>query len=324
MSEVNGIVRLYACGGAGINLTKEWAGDVQVEPGVANVKPCYVDTSRVNLIPGIDESNSYILPDLDGSGKVRRENNEAIFSEVPRILLDHAPTEFNVVIFSASGGTGSVAGPLIAAELLKRDQNVVVVVVGSDESAITAQNTFNTLKSLDHIANAQEKPVVMYYIHNERELKRSEIDKRVRHVLVSLNYLASRQNKELDTKDIHHWLNYNKSTDLDPSLALLKVHTDVETCEKESDDAFSLASVLKNEDEAHPDLNPAYACAGYYREGVRNPHNLFFGIETKGLTQILSRLQKLAATNNEHKTARQQGPSFKSDKDNISKSGLVL
>lgn len=324
MSEVNGNVRLYACGGAGINLAKEWAGEVQTEVGVANVKPCYVDTSRVNLIEGIDDSNSYILPDLDGSGKVRRENNEAIFAEVPRILLDHAPTEFNVVIFSASGGTGSVAGPLLVAELLKRDQNVVSVVVGSDESAITARNTFNTLKSLDHIAGNAEAPVVMYYIHNERDLKRSDIDRQVRHVLVSLNYLASRQNKELDTKDIHHWLNYNKSTEIDPSLALLKVHTEVAECEKQSDDAFSLASVLKNEDESQPKLNPAYACAGYYREGVRNPHNLFFAIETKGLSPILDRLQKLAATNDEHKTARKQGPSFKGNNDKVSDTGLVL
>jgi hypothetical protein len=319
-----GVLRVYGCGGGGINIASKFAGNLPLRAGIADIRTAFVDTSRTNLSDKINPEDCYVLPDLDGSGKVRKENHEAIAKEIPRILIQHQPGDFNIVAFTASGGTGSVAGPLLVAELMERGHNVIAVVIGSEESAITATNTFNTLKSLDHISRSKDKPVLMHYTLNHRDMKRSEVDKEAVFVISALAYLSSRQNKELDTKDITHWMNFNKSTSINAQLSMLKVFNQANLVEEGSPECFSLACLLKSEDEGQPNLVPAYSCAGYYREGVDAPHNLFFAVETRDLNGILSHLQKTSKTLSEHKAARIDGPSFMSNNDQVSATGLIL
>mgnify|MGYP001176795926 CR=1 FL=1 len=101
--KVRGTMRVYGCGGAGINITSFFNG-AGIESGCAEVFPAYVDTSRSNLRPEFNEDDVFILENVDGSGKVRRENHEEIANVTRQILLQIPPKDFNVVIFSASGG----------------------------------------------------------------------------------------------------------------------------------------------------------------------------------------------------------------------------
>jgi hypothetical protein len=45
---------------------------------MAEIDTVYFDTSRSNLKPGLPEDKVYILPEVDGSGKERRQNSAAI------------------------------------------------------------------------------------------------------------------------------------------------------------------------------------------------------------------------------------------------------
>jgi hypothetical protein len=81
---------------------------------------------------------------------------------------------------------------------------------------------------------------------------------------------------------------------------------------------------MHDADDPQPDMIPAYSCAGYYRDDVRFPKNLFLGIETQGLESILSHLTKMTQTLEQHAQARQQGPAFVQDHDEISHTGLIL
>lgn len=324
MSEQIGVLRIYGCGGGGINIASKFGGNVPPRQGVAEIQTAFIDTSRTNLSGNINQEDCFVLPELDGSGKVRRENHEAIAREIPRILIKHQPGDFNVVVFTGSGGTGSVAGPLLIAELLERGHNVIAIVIGSEESAITATNTFNTLKSLDHISRSKGKPVLMNYTLNSRDLKRSEVDREALLTISALALLCSRQNKELDTKDIDHWINYSKHAGIGAQLSLLKVFNQATAVEDHSPECFSLACLLKSEDEGQPRLVPAYSCAGYYREGTEATNNLFFAVETRDLNPILSHLQKTSKALDEHKAARSDGPAFVSHNDEVSSTGLIL
>jgi len=138
----SGKIRIYGCGGAGINLTSHFI-NLPADGNYAEVLAAMVDTSRSNISTDIAEDLCYILPEVDGSGKVRKENHEVIGGVVKQILLQHKPEDLNVVVFSGSGGSGSVIGPLITKELLSREHSVICVMVGSDESAITCTNTRN-------------------------------------------------------------------------------------------------------------------------------------------------------------------------------------
>lgn len=108
-----------------VNYLKSQGGD-----GFAAIDPAFIDTSRSNLTPEIPEEKIYILDNTDGSGKVRRENHAQISSSIKHILQSQQPGEFNIVVFSASGGSGSVLGPLIVSELLARGLPVVVLTAG--------------------------------------------------------------------------------------------------------------------------------------------------------------------------------------------------
>lgn len=319
-----GTVRLYCAGGAGINIGKKYGGNLPDRIGSAKLMTCYIDTSKTNLHDVPDPENVFVLPELDGSGKVRKENHEAIAQMVPRILKDYPAGDFNIVVFSASGGTGSVAGPLIVAELLTRGENAIAVVIGSEESVITSTNTFNTLKSLDHIARSKGVPVVMHYTNNDRGIKRSDVDKEAMFVISSLTVLASRQNKELDSMDVANWLNFTKTTSVPAQLAKLNVYGSSEEVDSKATESFTMAALLLDEDEIQPNHKPEYSCAGYFRQEAAMVANLFFTIETEGLRGVLSHLNSLATEAKEIKAARVEGPAFVSGNEEVSSTGLIL
>jgi len=98
-----GVLRLYGCGGCGVNATYNFNKYVE-EANCAHVNPAYIDASRSNLKPDMRADDIFVLPNVDGSGKIRRENHKEISNVIKQIILQIEPGDFNVVIFSASGG----------------------------------------------------------------------------------------------------------------------------------------------------------------------------------------------------------------------------
>ena len=170
-----GKVTLYGAGGCGINIAKRFY-DAQPQVGVADLSFCFADTSRSNISAELDPKDCYVLPDVDGSGKIRKENYQAITQVIQQIPINFAPGDLNIVIFSASGGSGSTMGPLIVRELLKEGHPTVAIVVGSFESYITANNTMNTIKSLDSISRSIGVPIVVSFENNIDNTRSTFVD----------------------------------------------------------------------------------------------------------------------------------------------------
>lgn len=321
---LQGHIRLYAAGGCGINIASffEPAAGKQ-EPGHSIPHPVYIDTSMSNIRDGINKEHTFIIEGVDGSGKVRRENYQEITKNVKSLLTEFKPMDFNVVVFSASGGSGSVFGPLIIGELLSRGLPVVAVVVGSDESNIAAHNTLNTLKSLEAIATKHELPVVMYYEHNEPGLKRSDIDISCRHLISALSILASRQNSEMDSKDIQNWVQYNKTTSVPPRLSLVEVYHSNEEADQATQ-PVSVASLLESPDSPSIKVAPEYHCAGY----PRNPGNGFklthYVITVAGVPVLARKIQERINELEQLKASRVLHDSLVESRDDTTTEGLVL
>lgn len=300
-----GKVKLYGCGGLGVNFATNYITGNQGD-GFADIAPAFIDTSRSNLIPGIPEENVYILENTDGSGKVRRENHAQISSSIKNILQRHQPGDFNIVVFSASGGSGSVIGPLIVSELLTRGMSVVVLTVGSSESNITANNTVNTLKSLAAISKKEGAPVVTYYLHNGGGNTRSVVDKQLAFATSCLSYLASRQNAELDTKDVSNWLRYNNATEVAPQLSLLDIFIDPEAVTS-IHDPISVASLYADRDQPHlSEPVPDYSCVGYFQHPVKDVEEIHFVISTQNLGATYERLEETRNDYNARRDSRVQ------------------
>ena len=94
---------IYGCGGLGVNMASAFNGMVQ-EPNCAIIRPAYIDASRSNLRTDFKVEDTFVLQNIDGSGKVRKENHKEISNTIKQVLLQIEPGDFNVVVFSASGG----------------------------------------------------------------------------------------------------------------------------------------------------------------------------------------------------------------------------
>lgn len=330
MSQV-GNLRIFACGGAGINLASAFDQSAgRVEEGHCAPHLVYVDTSRSNLSENINQEHIALIEDVDGSGKVRRENSDKISRNIKAIIQKFAPMDFNIVVFSASGGSGSVFGPLIISELLQRDQSVVAVVVGSDESNITATNTINTLKSLEAIAQKTNAPVVIHYSHNNADTPRSSIDRECRMVIGAISMLASRQNAELDSRDIGNWVRFDRSTTAKAQLAMLDIYRDRKEAEVEATDAISIASLFNSTDAPPLNLVPEYHCAGYpihkiadANGKVEDSAEIHYVITLDDVHQIAKMINHRVAELEQKRKARVQHGSILGDTE-IDDTGLVF
>lgn len=311
---------IYGCGGAGVNATLPYH-NVDAEPGQAEIRTGFVDTSRSNLRDGINDDDIFILEDVDGSGKIRSENHQQISGIIKQVLVKIEPGDFNVVVFSASGGSGSVIGPLLMGELLSRGINVVCVVIGSDESIITCENTLKTLKSLEGQARKHNVPVLMYYEHNNR--KRSEVDAAIRLVIGSLAVLSSRRNRAFDTADLTNWVYFNKATVVKPQLAMFDVYGSNEQVDKEKD-PIALISLYRDEDDEHSSLVPEYSATGYFTEEINGLELLHYVVTTHRIPAIHKEIQARLTKYLGNRDSRVETERMLSENDSVTDDGLVL
>jgi hypothetical protein len=321
-SSVKGTLRLYGAGGAGINCISIFNNVEQLD-GCASILTSYIDTSRSNIKPEFKEEDCFLLKGVDGSGKIRRENHKEISESIKKILLDHQPGDFNIVVSSASGGSGSIIAPLILSELLKRGESAVYCLIGSTECSVTATNTLNTLKSLDAIAERTGVPTVVFYEQNDNETPRSEIDKQVRYTIATIANLVSRQNEGLDTKDISNWVRFNYSTGVESQLALLDVFTDPHEIDKIKD-PISIASLYNDPDQNKIKATPEYSCVGYVPNPSDSYDQIHMVISTDGLDNIYDHINKIVTDFTARREGRQNKAKLVSDTDIVTDDNLVL
>lgn len=288
-NETNNTIRLYGCGGCGINLVTPFAGDGNAR-GFSEIEVGLIDTSVSNLTDKHKQANIPFFLAVDegeGSGKVRRDNASAINDTVRQCLIKQPPAGFNIVAFSASGGSGSVIGPLLMKELLNRGIPAVAIVVGSSESSITATNSLNTLKSLAAIGDQLDKPTIISYQHNGRDTRRSQVDAICKATIHALSALCSQQNDELDQRDVQNWAFYNHSTNVPAQLSLLEVCDSVAVA-KEIEAPISVASLMTDKDAPAPELYPEYSCIGYREEGLEDDlTEVHYIISVDGISELV-------------------------------------
>lgn len=322
--QLQGTLRLYACGGAGLNIAKLFTTAPKGFKGLADVHVSAIDTSRSNLDSGFTRDQTYLIPDTDGAGKDRALLIEAIVPELPRILADHPPMDLNVVLYSASGGTGSVSGPLIGRELAQQGHQVIHVVIGTEETGDAAANTLGTLRTLENFCQIGDYPTVVHYTHHDNTTSRAEVDKAAHLVISNLAYLCSRQNAELDSQDIKHWLNFTKKQGLSPRLGLLRRYDEADELDAKERQVLSSVFLLMDPEQPKPKTYIPSGWTGYYRPGVDGARNTYMVISTDGLAEIRAHLTKIVDVLEKQKQAVQDAPSFMGNNATIDKSGIVL
>jgi hypothetical protein len=272
----------------------------------------------------MDANDVYVLDNLDGSGKKRDENHVEISNIIKEILVKHKPLDFNVVVFSLSGGSGSVIGPLLVSELLGRNIPVIAICVGTDESVLTANNTLKSLKSLEAIAKRNNKALNFIYQHNDRGIPRSKADNAIEGYLSGFRFLVSGKNEELDSQDLINWLDFTKTTSLTPQLGLLEVYSEGEHVSTRHSNPVSVASLYSDHDTHGLLVVPEYHCAGYTDLSSGKVDQLHFVIDVQSVPQIAKNIEKTLSSQKEVAESRPSHGTLVSSKDKVEDSGLVL
>lgn len=261
------IVRVYGCGGCGVNigqLLENQRGSKSLS--IANIETAYIDTSSSNINDAVPEKDLYLIEGLDGSGKIRKENHLEIAKRTQDILTSHTPGDLNIVVHSAAGGSGSVVGPSLVSELLSKGFPTIVLMVGSADTVLDAQNTHKTLKSYEAISELREVPVVMVYIQNNKVNKRELVNQSMHSTIISLALLWSGNNRELDSKDLYNFLNFQVTTTYAPQLAHLSVFGANELNELKGAHVISVATLVRDGQESSLEPTPEVQFVGYVRD----------------------------------------------------------
>ena len=326
--KTKGNIRIYCAGGAGTNIGSMLEKHRQQdEAGFGNIDIVYIDTSISNFKQHVNKTNAYLLEGLDGSGKVRSENHEDINNNIRAILQQFKPTDLNIIMASAAGGSGSVIGPLLTRELLHSDVPTVVLTIGSADTRLDTENTLKTIKSYEAIARMTEAPVVMAYVQNSQTTSRAEADSIMFNTIMSLTVLFSRQNPELDSKDLKHWLQFNKVTTFPIGLATLTILENKSPIENLGA-IISVATLAKEGTSTTLLEMPEYQCVGFLPDDIGNPvmdkAPLHFIITDGIIPEVTKHLQKILTGLESAQAARVKKQSIISDKDKPTDSGLIL
>lgn len=321
-----GQLTIFGCGGCGMNIVSKYT-EAKHDADAASIITHFIDTSKSNIKPNMKEDDIYIIPDVDGSGKIRAENASEIANLTKDMLVKHKPGDFNLVVFSLSGGSGSVIGPLIIGELLAKGLPVVAIVIGTDESVTTANNTLKTLKTLDGVSKTNNKPLITIYEHHDRGLVRSAVDERIHSYIAMMSYLVAARNTpdtELDSQDLINWLDFTRTTSLKPQVALLDVYSESEHVVAKHPTPVSVASIYHSRDNLGLGVVPEYQCAGYFDLSEMKVKELHYVIDTYEVPNIAKRIEHTLKTQREVADSRPKQTGFLSSSDNVDDKGMVL
>lgn len=311
-----GTVMIYGCGGGGTNLAKEYVTDGH-SADLAKISVAFLDTSDSNLEDEIAQrAFLFSNPDgtTDGSGSIRAANAELIASQLPKALTKYPAQEMNIIVSTASGGTGNVIAYELANHMMANKQRFVMILVGTAEDERKAKNTIQTLASLQNLVEEYATPLIFHWGFNEPGKPRSGVDKEAHLMIHALCVLASRRNHGLDNSDLGSFLNYTlPRPDIQPSLARIRVFDNVSGFDQAIEEPISVAYLRRSADDAIPAGFAPYSCDGFLPElAMKERDGLFFGIETKSLHGIQKELEALRKRLADQEASRTAAPSFNS------------
>lgn len=312
-------VHLWALGGCGSEIASFFESSLN-----AGLRLTYVDTSRSNIRDTtLGDEDIFIFTDasgkeLDGSGKLRKENAKLIQEQTPSILNKHKAGKFNIVIFSLSGGSGSVAGPVLIANLLQRGESVAAVVVISFDDGTQTDNADRTFKGLMGAAEGLQRNVLVKYHLNGKDGKtEAQVNEDCCESIGELAILFSGENRRLDSADLLNFINYPRITGLPACVSELNIeHGTKWVVGNENPIAF--CSLYPQGQQKISGLDAIYSCDGIVPESSPIKEHVTFTITTDRIAALISEIDASARRYDELKSAR-KAP-VKADAETVAKS----
>jgi len=230
---MKGTMKIIACGGAGIAVGSQVSDKLSVlGSGFSNVSISYVDTSKNNIDTIPDggskffkiDTKSHSKEEISGSGSDRRTHVPDIIDGVNAYLdkegiKEPVTGDYYFVMFSGSGGSGSVIGLFMMQNLLEMGIPVVAVIIGDSTNGLYAMNTLDTIASLHGMALKKNKTISIMYVNNEAYMGNGhsnaikEANMSIFNSMSAMSLFLSSENLDIDAQDMRNLIdqkNYNK------------------------------------------------------------------------------------------------------------------
>lgn len=324
------VTHIYACGGGAIKITADMVDYVNV-PGFSDTKISRLDTSDKNLTANMSQSSVFVLKGADGSGKQRDHNYKPVVAAMSKILAQHQPEDYNIVIFTGGGGSGSVIGPVLVGELLQRRAPVIALVIGTTGDETQAQNSVSTIKSLGGVQQLHKRPVVFSYFEVNQHNSQADVDQQVIGVLSGLLNLLDSDNTVIDNKDIINfldWTNVRKETPA--QLVALELYNGDEINELTGKTPIGIASIYPTAERPYLPVQPVYSSDGTRSEASVIANKSFEGItmhyvvHAGPVVPVMRDLEKTLQRIRDNQRAQSEDSVVISGDDNVESTGMVL
>ncbi|UPT54025.1 chain A monomeric subunit of Tubz [Vibrio phage phiKT1019] len=287
-------LRAWCVGGAGINVGSAWRKSLD-RLQVAEVDFVGLDTSTNNR-PDDDAFVVESLANTRGGGKKRTLNRDLIPDFVKQMLVKHRPGDFNVVIYSGAGASGSTIGPFLVRAMMDAGIPVVSFLILDQTTDIEFENTLATLRSLDGQRKHFNMPVVLDVLQNNERMTRGQMNDIAVDRLNLLSLFLTDKHEEADYEDIRHLLNYSSVIDIPPALTRIEYY-DAETLDQRQGVAVASYSLYDQRDNVRSvQIGKGYRVTGVMYPDTRTPNKtgeLHMMLEYDSITeQILEDLER--------------------------------
>jgi hypothetical protein len=217
----NGLSKISIIGTGGAGKVAAIRCSKMVQPTYTQIVT--IDTSGSDI--PVENVTSLKIKNLNGSGKLRRENIEDITNFVNNFASkEDSFSDVNIIISSYSGGSGSTLCPLLVDEILRKGKIAIVIGIIDTDSEIDTVNTFNTFRSLDNFVS-QHKAYLPTILFNN-SFGRPVVDKGVDTVIKNLIKFLTTPYIGLDVQDRIKFLNPN-AFGVEPGIKLVSISTDL-------------------------------------------------------------------------------------------------
>ncbi|UOX39661.1 putative tubulin-like protein [Aeromonas phage ZPAH34] len=254
---------IYGLGGAGITNLNHFLKNTNQGKFVENVLG--VDFSDAN--PGTDGAyHIERMEGVEGSGSNKASNAPLAPDLVKRALAKLPPNKLNILIYSASGGSGSILGPYMVKAMLEKGIPVLSIVIGDSTSIKEMDNTVGTLRSLLAQAQLHEAPVLFCYRENSTKNTQGAINTEVTRTIDNALLMLNLNNERIDYADIKNLFFFTNVVKADPILSQVSFCNEEKVTEYKRVPVAALSIYNDIEQIRSPFSNLLYRKAGLFTD----------------------------------------------------------
>lgn len=257
------LIAIYFAGGTGFNCGERFLEASKGNAILQETTKCYfVDTSTSNHKAINTDDNTMVVGTGQGSGAFRAENATHIRQSMAQVLKTFKPGVFNILVGSASGGSGSTLINELQRELTIRELNVAAVMTGSRSTKTNIQNMHKTFQSFALVTKRYERPSLINLRVQEHGETREKVDAMVLNNLLLLSLFLSGKDDKMDITDLTHLFNYPKVTGFAPAVAALDLFINDVVIDK-SETLYAAGTIARQNCVTDINPMPQYQVVGF-------------------------------------------------------------